>query len=116
MSDNQLLNRMVAEHLMGLKEFFSVNGEWRHTYDGEHGGRFTSLVPDYAGDANLAMQVVEEMRKTHFLRLDFEEDCIHLTIEPRGKNSHRFSIADPDFGRIVCLAALRARGHSTQGL
>jgi hypothetical protein len=125
---NLALNRAVAEKIMGMKtrdleEDFYVEVAKPDSY------RWIQL-PDYAGDANLCMAVVEEMRKTHRLKIeDYTDsdngwyaawDRKHPVGEAhkRGEHADRIGEASREttMQRAVCLAALRARGHSREGL
>jgi len=110
---NLALNRAIAEKIMGLTLFQEpLYGDWYHQT--ESGAQFA--VPNYAGDPRATMAVVEEMRKTHVIFVTFgdESPCGVETLSRA--DGATFETDAETFPRCLCLAALRARGHSTEEL
>ena len=134
---NLALNRAIAEKIMGWHwlspdEFPDTRSlappgykaAWLHAAKGdERIVQTRPSLPDYAGDANLTMQVVEEMRKTHKIYITFDVlgGDVNM-IKQSGADAGTPDTCGESFaavselGACLCRAALRARGHSTEGL
>lgn len=112
---NSALDRAVAEKIMGLEVRCH---EYSHFWSARIDGKLAK-IPAYSTDPALAMQVIEEMRKTHEVYVIFDPkggEVTMLGLPERNAEWEENFCTLVQFGRAVCRAALRARGHSTEGL
>jgi len=131
---NLALNRAIAEKIMGWvwmvhDEYPDIRGlvppgtqaAWLSLAKGAE--RMHESLPhrqrvaDYCGDANQTMKVVEEMSKTHTFAASLQYGWTAIFQRRSTMDwSDRGEAKEQSHGRAVCLAALRARGHSVEEL
>lgn len=115
---SEALDRAVAEKIMGnMEPSVQSMPEKRNGWIVSQGR--DSVPPAYSTDANLTYQVIAELQKRFGIEVRYPFEGEHKLpicfLREAGARIAASAEANT-WNRAVCLAALLARGHSTEGL